>query len=130
MTETPASNSEKWKTKGFAHFKNAFFWSVDGLTSAFRHEAAFRHELAVIAALCPIAIWLSESFLEFVTLMSVLVLVLIIELLNSSIEALADVQTTAFNPGIKRAKDYGSAATMLTMFLAGAVWIAMLWHRF
>jgi diacylglycerol kinase (ATP) len=122
-------DNKKWKTQGFTHFKNAFFWSLEGLAAAFKHEAAFRHELAVILALSPIALWLSHSLLDFVLLIGVLVLVLVIELLNSAIEALADVQTTAFNPGIKLAKDYGSAATMLTMVLAGATWLAMLLTR-
>jgi diacylglycerol kinase (ATP) len=122
-------DNKKWKTQGFTHFKNAFLWSLEGLAAAFKHEAAFRHELAVILGLSPIALWLSHSLLDLVLLIGVLVLVLVIELLNSAIEALADVQTTAFNPGIKLAKDYGSAATMLTMVLAGATWLAMLLTR-
>ena len=122
-------DNKRWKTQGITHFKNAFLWSLEGLAAAFKHEAAFRHELAVTLVLSPIALWLSYSMMDFVLLMGVLVLVLVIELLNSAIEALADVQTTAFNPGIKLAKDYGSAATMLTMVLAGATWMAMLLNR-
>ncbi|MEL0093889.1 MAG: diacylglycerol kinase, partial [Pseudomonadales bacterium] len=78
-------DNKKWKTQGFTHFKNAFLWSLEGLAAAFKHEAAFRHELAVILALSPIALWLSHSLLDLVLLIGVLVLVLVIELLNSAI---------------------------------------------
>jgi len=100
----------------------AFGYSFQGLRAAFRHEAAFRQELALAALLLPLGLWLGESGVERALLAGSWILVLIVELLNSAMEATVD----RFGPGHHdlsgRAKDIGSAAVMLSIGLATMIW--------
>jgi diacylglycerol kinase (ATP) len=77
----------------------------------------------------PAAIWIADSLLDFVLLMAVCLLVLVVELLNSAVEATIDRIGKEHHPISALAKDYGSAAVMLSLIIAGAVWLAMLITR-
>ena len=96
---------------------------------AWRHEAAFRQELALIAVLVPIAAWLAHSFAEFLVLMLGCLLVLIVELLNSAIEAAIDRFGGEHHELSGRAKDMGSAAVFLSFVVLIAVWGYVIYDR-
>lgn len=96
-----------------------------GLVYAFQEESAFRQELTLIALLTPVAILLPTSWLEKSLLISSLILVLVIELLNSSVEAAIDRISFEHHDLSKRAKDFGSAAVMLALLIALLIWLAI-----
>ncbi|WP_068323531.1 diacylglycerol kinase [Polynucleobacter yangtzensis] len=96
-----------------------------GLVYAFREESAFRQELTLLVLLTPIAFALPISLLEKSLLVSSLVMVLVIELLNSSVEAAIDRISFEHHDLSKRAKDFGSAAVMLALVVAALLWIAV-----
>lgn len=116
-------------TGGLLRIVRAFGYSLQGLGAAWRHEAAFRQETLLAAILIPLGLWLGNTTIERLLLAGVLVLVLVVELLNSAIEALADAISTEHHPLLGRAKDVGSAAVLLVLILTGAVWIAVLAPR-
>lgn len=103
--------------------------SWDGLASALRLESAFRQEVALAALLLPAALWLGRTWVERSMLIGTVLVVLIVELLNSGIEAAVDRVSLELNELSKRAKDYGSAAVMLALLLCGGVWAAAVWTR-
>ncbi len=107
----------------------ALRYSLQGFLAAFKHEAAFRQELLLAAVLTPCAFWIGRSGPEVLILLSTLVFVLIVELLNSAIEALADTITLEHHPLIGRAKDLGSAAVMLSLIFSATIWIYLLYTR-
>ena len=109
---------------------NATRYSFDGLLAAWRNEDAFRQEILAFVFLAPLALLLPLALIEKVALIAVLVVVLIVELLNSGIEAAIDRDSMEINPLGKRAKDLGSAAVMLSLLLAGGTWAAILFTRF
>ena len=102
-------------------------YSLQGLRAAFRHEAAFRQELALGLPMLTLAFWLAPSRGALVAMVGSIVLVWIVELLNSAVEALADSVSLQAHPLLKRAKDLGSAAVMCSLLLAAFVWAAVLW---
>jgi len=117
-----------YKSKGgLARLYHALRYSMQGLASAFRHEAAFRQELVLAVALLPLAFWLSQSLFEAALLIGALLFVLITELLNSAVEAVADAVTLDDHPLIARAKDLGSAAVLLAIVLAVLIWASVIW---
>ena len=103
--------------------------SVAGLAAALRHEDAFRQELILAAVLVPIAIFMNVTYLEKALLVGSVLLVLVVELLNSAIEATVDRVSLEVHPLAKRAKDLGSAAVMLSLVLAASVWLFILLDR-
>ncbi len=115
---------------GIRRIINAARYSSQGLAHAWRLEAAFRQEVALTAVSVPVAIWLGRTPLEQVLLIGMLVLVLVIELLNSAVEAAVDRHGDEINELSGRAKDMGSAAVLIGLMLAGAVWIAVAVDRF
>lgn len=120
-----------YKSKGgLGRLFNASRYSLQGLRAAFRHEAAFRQELLLAVVLVPAAFWLGRSLGEWLLLVGTLVLLLIVELFNSALEALADTITLEHHPLIGRAKDLGSAAVMLTLVFGAVTWISLLVVRF
>ena len=123
MTE-PASPF-KGKT-GIARIVNAAGYSWAGLTAAFRHEDAFRQEVFLLILLVPLGVYLGETGIERALLIGSLLLVLIVELLNSSVEAAVDRVSLERDPLIKRAKDMGSAAVMIALVNVGIVWALVL----
>lgn len=124
--DSPMHSPHKSKG-GFSRLLNALRYSMQGLAAALRHEAAFRQETLLAIVLVPLAIWVSESMSQAILLIGALVFVLIIELLNSALEALADTVTLDDHPLIARAKDLGSAAVLLSIILALLVWAAVIW---
>jgi len=129
----PASGGDSRSLKGQRGLRrvlNAARYSVDGLRSAWAHEDAFRQELILAAIMIPTAVLVPVTLLEKIVLIGVVVLVLIVELLNTGIEAAIDRDSMEINPLGKRAKDYGSAAVMLSLALAGGTWAAILAARF
>lgn len=116
--------------RGLQRVLKATAYSIDGLRAAWQHEDAFRQELLLAAVMIPAAVLLPVTLSEKVALIGVVVLVLIVELLNTGIEAAIDRDSLEINPLGKRAKDYGSAAVMLSLLLAGGTWAAILLARF
>lgn len=120
--------AEKPKSSpGLRRIGRAFGYSWAGLFAAYRHEVAFRQELVIGLPLLAIAWWLAPGRLEALALSCVIVLVWVVELLNSAIENLADSVTTEVHPLIGRAKDMGSAAVMLSIAFGVLTWAVVLW---
>lgn len=120
---------DKASNTGLTHFVNATRFSMQGVSQAVRREAAFRQELILLVVLTPVAVWMSQTPMDFVALMAVAGFVLVIELINSAIEATLDRVGTEYNEFTGLAKDYGSAAVMLSLLVAGMVWLAFLIQR-
>lgn len=127
--KTHTAAFDKGANTGLKHLVNATKFSLNGLVEAFRRESAFRQELALIVILVAPAWWLARTLFDFVILMSVCALVLVVELLNSAVEAAIDRMGTDHHEMSGLAKDYGSAAVMVSLVIAGAVWLAFLVDR-
>jgi diacylglycerol kinase (ATP) len=128
--ETPvhvATESPFKSRGGVARILAATRYSMDGLRAAWTGEAAFRQELALCAVLVPIALWLPVPRLESLALIGTLALLLIVELLNSAIEAVVDRVGVESHPLSKRAKDIGSAAVFVALALVCTTWGIVLW---
>ena len=104
----------------------AIQYSLSGLAAAARHEDAFRMELIMVGLLTPLALWLGHSGVERALLIGCLLLVLVVELINSAIEATVDRISFENHRLAKRAKDIGSAAVMLSLVNAGVVWLLII----
>ena len=113
--------SFKGKT-GLARIWRALFYSLDGLKAAMRHEAAFRQELLLTLVGIPLALWLEPGMSSPALVISALFRVLIVQLLNSAIEAAGDRGSLEKSPLAKRAKDIGSAAVLLSLINVVVVW--------
>jgi diacylglycerol kinase (ATP) len=103
--------------------------SWNGLRFALQSEAAFRQELAVFVPAVPLACLLAQDSWKRLALIGVLMLLFVVELLNTAIEKLSDRVNPAIDPQIGRVKDMGSAAVGLTLLIAGAVWLIALAER-
>lgn len=114
---------------GLVRIVRAFGYSCEGLLSAYRHESAFRQEAWLALLMLPAAVWIGQEWIETVLLAGSVMLVLIVELLNSAIEATVDRISFETHDLAKRAKDIGSAAVLLALVLAGGVWVAAIAHR-
>lgn len=115
---------------GVVRIFRAARYSAQGIAQAWRHEAAFRQEVGLTLVMSPLGLWLGSNPLERVLLIGSCVLVLVVELLNSAIEAAIDRHGDEFNELSGRAKDLGSAAVMLSLGVAAAVWIVVAWQKF
>lgn len=115
----------KGKT-GLQRLLNATRYSLAGFAEAIRKEDAFRQELLLAAVLIPAGLWLGGSATDKALLVGCILLVLIVELLNSAIEATVDRVSLDEHHLAKRAKDMGSAAVMLALINAAAVWFIVL----
>jgi len=124
----PMSNPHKGRT-GLNRILRATGYSVDGLATAYRGESAFRQEFWLAAVLLPLSFWVGGSWVEVALLAGSVLLVLIVELLNSGIEAAIDRVSFEIHDLSKRAKDLASAAVFLSLLLCAGIWIAALWHR-
>lgn len=107
----------------------AIGYSYKGLKAAVRYEAAFRQELALAAVLAPCAFFLGRNAFEVLLLIGVVLVVLVVELLNSAIEAVADAVSLESNPLLGRAKDLGSAAVFVAFATAFLVWVSLIVTR-
>ena len=104
--------------------------SWHGLIFAFKEESAFRQELVLLVILSPIALLLPVGLVEKALMICSLIMVLVIELLNSSVEAAIDRISFEHHDLSKRAKDFGSAAVMLALLIALIIWVAVLYNEF
>ncbi len=111
----------KGKT-GLVRIWNAFRYSLDGLSAAYRHENAFRQESWLALFLVPLALFLPASGLGKALMIGSVLLVLIVELLNSAVEAVVDRVSLERHHLAKRAKDIGSAAVLISLINVAAVW--------
>jgi diacylglycerol kinase (ATP) len=126
---------EQMKSKGgLIRIWRAATYSRDGLLEAFQHEHAFRQELFVIVPLSGVAIALTATgsipLFSGALLLCGLLLVLLVELLNSALESCVDHISLERHPLAKRAKDMGSAAVSIAMLMAALLWAAVLWSAF
>jgi diacylglycerol kinase (ATP) len=124
-TPTPRESPFKGKT-GLARIFNAAGYSWAGLSAAFRHEDAFRQEVFLALLLIPLALYLGETGIERALMVAAVLGVLVVELLNSAVEAAVDRISLEHHHLIKRAKDMGSAAVMIALVNVVAVWALML----
>ena len=127
--EERSAASLKGKT-GMRRVINACANSCAGLASAWRSEAAFRQEVVMAVLLVPIAFVLTPVPVERAMLIAPVFLVMVVELLNSSIEAVVDRISLDRHPLSKHAKDVGSAAVMVSLVLLAAVWLVILVPRY
>jgi diacylglycerol kinase (ATP) len=111
--------------KGLTRAWHAAKNSWCGVVYAFKEESAFRQELTLLIICTPIALFLNVSVLEKVALICSIIMVLVVELLNSSVEAAIDRISFEHHDLSKRAKDFGSAAVMLALLVAVLIWIAV-----
>lgn len=115
---------------GLARIWRALFYSWDGICTAWKHEAAFRQETILIALALPPGLWVAANNVERALLSATLLLVPIVELLNSAIEAAIDRISQEHHALSKRAKDLGSAAVFLALLNAAIVWGFVLLPKF
>ncbi len=117
-------------TTGFKRVINACGYSLQGFRNAWRNEAAFRQEAVLVMVLLPLALWLDVSTVERIALISVLALVLIVELLNSAVEAAIDRIGPEYHELSGRAKDFGSAAVFVALTLTLYIWSVILYDNY
>ncbi|MDA8141457.1 MAG: diacylglycerol kinase [Desulfobacteraceae bacterium] len=120
----------KRSRKGLIRLVDATRFSIYGFKAAWRDEAAFRQEVVAVAILVPLAFWLGTTAVERALLIFSALLMLIVELLNSAIEAVVDRIGLEDHPLSGQAKDMGSAAILVTLIAGGAVWLFIAWKRF
>lgn len=111
----------KGKT-GLRRLVNAFGYSMDGFKAAYQHEDAFRQEVWLSLILIPLAFYLEAEALHRILMVGSVLLVMIVELLNSAVEAVVDRVSIERHALAKRAKDIGSAAVLLALINLGVVW--------
>lgn len=115
---------------GMMRIIHATGYSQKGLRAAWQHEEAFRQECILAAILLPLAFWLGENALERIALIIPVFLVVIVELINSAIEAAIDRISTDRHPLSGQAKDIGSAAVMMSLILCALSWGLIIVQRF
>src|SRR3954462_7180895 len=119
---------DRFKPTGFARMFRAFGASMKGFSGAYREEAAFRQELALAVVVIPLGLWFGKNGMERVLLIAPMFIVLIVELINSAIEATVD------RIGLERhalsglAKDIGSAGVFTSLTLLAVIWVLVLWR--
>lgn len=111
---------------GLTRLLHAAGYSWQGLKAAYAHEAAFRQEVWTAAVGLPLAFWLGETPLEVLLLVGSLVLLMIVELLNSALEAVVDLASPDFHELAGRAKDIASAAVLFAVLLTAATWCTLI----
>ncbi|WP_040976804.1 diacylglycerol kinase [Necropsobacter massiliensis] len=114
------------KTTGLTHLIKSTGYSLKGLKSAVKYETAFRHELLLAIVLIPLAFWLGRDHIEIALMVGSVLMVLVVELLNSALEAVVDRIGTEYHELSGRAKDLGSAAVFVALTLMVIVWGLML----
>jgi diacylglycerol kinase (ATP) len=119
----------KPRNTGFTRVWKASIYSAQGLKAAWQHESAFRQELIISLVLLPVSFWIANSWVEVAVLMGVCFLVLIVELLNSAVEAVVDRVGHEHHDLAGQAKDMGSAAVMLSLIMAFGTWVLIGAHN-
>jgi diacylglycerol kinase (ATP) len=119
----------KPRNTGATRVWKATIYSMQGLKAAWMHESAFRQECVIGLVLLPLSFWIANSWVEVAVLMGVCFLVLIVELLNSAIEAVVDRVGHEHHNLAGQAKDMGSAAVMLSLIMAVGTWVLIGAHN-
>lgn len=122
------TNPHKGRT-GLDRIIHAAGYSLSGLRAAYSGESAFRQEVWLTLVATPLAFWLGRDWVQVSLLLGSLVLLLIVELLNSAVEAAIDRVSFELHELSKRAKDIASAAVLLTLLLCAGIWGAALYQR-
>lgn len=122
------SNPHKGRT-GLDRIFHAAGYSWAGLKAAYSGESAFRQEVWLVLVATPLAFWLGRDWVQIALLLGSLLIVLIVELLNSAIEAAIDRVSFELHDLSKRSKDIASAAVLLALLLAGGIWAAAIWQK-
>ncbi len=112
--------------KGLRRLVNAMRWTVLGFRSTYKHEEAFRQEVWLCLVMIPLGLWLGETGVERALLVGPLLIVLIVELMNSAIESVVDRISTDHHKLSGRAKDQGSAAVFVSLALVATSWVLVL----
>jgi len=121
-------NPQKQRT-GLRRVWHAAGYSVAGLRAGW-HETAFRQECIAALILIPLAFWLGGNWVETALLAGSMVMVMVVELLNTAVETAIDRIGPEWHDLSKRAKDMGSAAVLMSIVVCAAIWLAALYHRF
>ena len=124
----PDANPQKLRT-GLTRIWYAAGYSLAGLRAGWA-EPAFRQEAIAAVVLLPASFWLARSWVEAALMAGSILIVLIVELLNTGIETVVDRIGPEWHDLSKRAKDMGSAAVLLSLLLCGGIWLAALWRQF
>lgn len=124
MQANDLENPHKSKS-GFTRIWRAFFYSLAGFSAALKYEHAFRQELILCLVLLPFAVFLPLDLVERIILIMTLMFVLVVELLNSAIEAIVDRISLENHELSKRAKDLGSAAVFLSLVVTTLAWVLL-----
>ena len=115
---------------GIKRIINAFFFSLHGFKACFRTEEAFQQEVYLAVLMIPIGFWLGDGALEKIALIGAVMLVLIVEILNTAVERAIDRISFEKHELSKEAKDMGSAAVFLSLIFCGFVWAMILGPKF
>jgi len=115
---------------GMSRIIDATGYSMKGIKAAYIHEAAFRQEIALVVILTVASLWLAENVYQWLVLVIPLLILLIVELLNSAIENTVDRIGDELHELAGRAKDMGSAAVMFSLLLIAICWSAVLWDHY
>jgi len=118
---------ESAKNTGITRLIKAFGYSVAGFRACYRHEAAFRQEMAASLLIVPAALWLGDTGVERALLLGSWVLVPMMEVINSAVEAVVDRIGPEYHELSGQAKDAASAAVLLAIMLALVIWALVLW---
>jgi diacylglycerol kinase (ATP) len=110
---------------GLTRIINAAGYSWLGFKAAYANEAAFRQELALAVVLAPVALFFGPDYADKAILLASLIFILLVEILNSALEAVVDRHGDAIHPLAGRAKDMGSAAVLLAFIIAGLIWFSV-----
>jgi diacylglycerol kinase (ATP) len=122
--------NDRLKPTGLTRILRAFGYSAKGFAQTWREEAAFRQEVSLAAMVVPLGLYLGRTGIERALLVGPMLLILIVELLNSAIEAVVDRSGMERNRLAGMAKDMGSAAVLLSFLLLGTVWFLVLFDHF
>lgn len=130
MSHEPAKSAiDEFKGKqGLTRLINALGYSKDGLSAAWKNEAAFREEVLLAAVTLPLAFYLGQTGIERALLAGSILFILIVEILNSAVEAVVNKASPEKHELAKRAKDMGSAAVLLSLLNAAVIWACVLWR--
>lgn len=127
-TENPVTKRNSfWDTVSLVRLFKAFLWSLAGLATAFRTEASFRLEVILSLVLIPLGITFGQSGSERALLVSSVMLVLVVELINTAVETLVERISPEWHTLSGRAKDIGSASVLISTLIALIVWTLILW---
>ncbi|MDM0013498.1 diacylglycerol kinase [Variovorax sp. J22P168] len=128
VREADSANPQALR-RGIVRIWHATLISLNGFRAAWR-EAAFRQEVLCAIVMIPAAFWVGRAWVEVALLIATVVLVLVVELLNSAVEAAIDRIGPEWHALSKAAKDIGSAAVLLSILLCSGIWLTALWQRF